>query len=171
MKSEICEKIALGKVCLELSWSEFVPISHLADVTGLLENTWGFFVAVGDLFGMKVIFWDTITSSAVMLWEQHEPNMNESTHMPTCCPRDLMHSHTNMHVPSNWRTEHGLCVILKFPAKFVSENHITIMTSWYVIHFLHIVEFTLSARRRKWKFVKPRFLRYVLKLKVIIQIL
>lgn len=31
---------------------------------------------------------------------QQLPNMKVSTHTPTCVPSDLMHSHTNMHVPS-----------------------------------------------------------------------
>lgn len=36
----------------------------------------------------------------VVLWTQQLPNMNVSTHTPTCVPSDLMHSHTNMQVPS-----------------------------------------------------------------------
>lgn len=39
--------------------------------------------------------------------------MNVSTHMPTCCPSDLMHSHTNMQVPSYEFPVHGFGLILK----------------------------------------------------------
>lgn len=53
------------------------------------------------------------TAFVLKLWPQHEPNINESTHMPKCCPSDLMHSHTNMHVPSNVFTVHGFGWILK----------------------------------------------------------
>lgn len=50
---------------------------------------------------------------SVRLCEQHEPNMNESMHTPTCWPSDLMHSHTNIQVPSIPLTVHGFGVILK----------------------------------------------------------
>lgn len=44
-------------------------------------------------------WWWVSTRFSVRLSAQHEPNINESTHIPTCWPSDLMHSQTNMHVP------------------------------------------------------------------------
>lgn len=43
---------------------------------------------------------DAVIAFVVVLCTQQLPNMNVSTHTPTCVPSDLMHSHTNMHVPS-----------------------------------------------------------------------
>lgn len=45
-------------------------------------------------------WWDALIVFTVVLWTQQLPNMNVSTHTPTCVPSDLMHSHTNIHVPS-----------------------------------------------------------------------
>lgn len=50
--------------------------------------------------GLKSKCWcDVSTRFSVTLYAQHEPNINESTHIPICWPSDLMHSHTNIHVP------------------------------------------------------------------------
>lgn len=50
--------------------------------------------------GLKSKCWCGSTIFSVKLYAQHEPNINESTHMPICWPSDFMHSHTNIHVPS-----------------------------------------------------------------------
>lgn len=41
-----------------------------------------------------------VTLLSVALCTQQLPNMKVSMHTPTCVPSDLMHSQTNMHVPS-----------------------------------------------------------------------
>lgn len=53
------------------------------------------------------------TIFSVKLYAQHDPNMNESTHIPICWPSDLMHSHTNMHVPPYPLAVHGFGLIFK----------------------------------------------------------
>lgn len=63
--------------------------------------------------GLKSNCWRCGTTIfSVKLCAQHEPNMNESTHMPMWRPSDLMHSHTNMQVPSYVFTKHGFGLIL-----------------------------------------------------------
>lgn len=56
---------------------------------------------------------DGRTAFVLKLWPQHEPNINESMHMPKWSPSDLMHSHTNMQVPSSAFTVHGFGWIRK----------------------------------------------------------
>lgn len=83
---------------------------YLELTTGLLEYT-GLLVMVRGLFGTYEMVCGRTTFS-VRLCAQHEPNIKESTHIPMCCPSDLMHSHTNMQVPSKPCEEQGFGLIL-----------------------------------------------------------
>jgi hypothetical protein len=49
---------------------------------------------------------------SVTLCAQQLPNMKVSTHIPTWRPSVLIHSQTNIHVPSTPFTEHGFGLIL-----------------------------------------------------------
>lgn len=69
------------------------------------DNLEGSIVAViDDMYGCvsaKLVAVVVGTAAVSFLCTQQLPNMNVSTHTPTCVPSDLMHSQTNMHVP--WR--------------------------------------------------------------------
>lgn len=55
-----------------------------------------------------------VISFKLSLCPQQEPNRKPSTHVPRCLPSVLMHSHTNMHVPSSpIAFEHGFGLIFR----------------------------------------------------------
>lgn len=94
--------------------------------------------------GLKSKCWcDVSTRFSVTLYAQHEPNINESTHIPTCWPSDLMHSQTNMHVPPYPFAVHGFGlifnVLLMLGIEFTS-LHSSSSRSDAANHLLRIVD-------------------------------
>lgn len=109
-------------------WDEFVVVGGFGFLRGGLK--------------LKFCWCDSLTFS-VILCAQHDPNINESTHIPICWPSDFMHSHTNIHVPPYPLAVHGFGLIFKVLLLFgieLTSSHNRSIWSDEINHLLHIVD-------------------------------
>lgn len=107
--------------------------------------------------GLKSKCWGVSKMFSVKLWAQHDPNMNESTHIPICCPSDFMHSQTNIHVPPYPLAVHGFGLIFNMMLLLgieFSSLHSKSIWSDEINHLLHIVDQKCYLRNEKKNYVR-----------------